>query len=58
MNILVSNNARILNPKSDFCIFEGVSEPNKHIGRCIVLLDGWCSFDFDEKEESKEKKPT
>jgi len=56
--IILQSKGRILNPKIDIYLPSTQDENGneKHLGKCLVLIDGWSAFDLEEEEE-KEAEP-
>ena len=56
--IVFNNKGRLLNPATDIFIPTVKEDGNeKHLGKCLILLDGWSTFEIQDEEEEKEKEP-
>ncbi len=55
--IILNNKGRILDPKNDIFIptAKGEDGVERHLGKCLVLLDGWSVFEIEDEEEKKEE---
>ena len=57
--IINNNKGRVLDPKTDIYIptvKDATTGAERHNGKCLILLDGWATFEIEEEEE-KEKEP-